>query len=91
MGTNGLIKVEKVLNTKIKSFGGKVTTDFCDNKGKEKTPKINSHYFLLPEIVLDSVYMMKNDDNGDKYFYLEKCKYEERKTKKRRPGASKKK
>ena len=58
---------------------------------KKKKKKICSHYFCLPEIILDSVFKMKNDDNDDddddddddkddKYYphiYLEQCRYEE--------------
>ena len=64
-----------------KEFGGKITIDFYDNKGKKKL-----RYLPLPKIVFDSVYKMTNDDDGDddRYYpsiYLEQCSYEEMKNK----------
>ena len=74
----------KFINTMIKCFQCKMITDFYDNKKKRKKEeacKIGSCCFCLPELVLDSVYRMENDDDDIyKYFpqiYLEKCKYEE--------------
>ena len=68
---------KKILNTKIKSFNDKITTDFYDNKGKQKIPKIGSSDFCVSEIVLVSVYRMKNNDDDDKYYpqiHLEQCR-----------------
>ena len=59
---NDLIKIlliKIVLNIKIKSFGGKITTEFYGIKEKEKLYKIDSHCFCLPEIIIDLVYTMR--------------------------------
>ena len=57
------INGNKFLNTKMKFFSRKITTDFHVNKEKEKTPKIGSYCFYLQEIAPDSMYRMKTDDD----------------------------
>lgn len=83
----------KFLNTKIKSFGGKITSDFPDNKEKEKTLKIGSHYLCLHNIVLNSVFSMKNDDDykWQSQISSEQRKCEEMKNKEKKTKRIKKK
>ena len=84
----------KFINTRIKCFNGKVITDFHDNKQKEKAPKMGSCRLCMPQIVLDSVLSMKNNDATYKYFqqiYLEQSKFEEMETRGRETKSSKKK
>ena len=79
-----LVDKEKIINTRLRCFNGKVITDFHDNKKKEKTPNWDSFSLCFPEIVLDSVFRMKNNGANYKYFrqiYFEQCKSEEMKTK----------
>ena len=54
----------KFINTRIKCFNGKVIKDF---KQREKAPKMGSFRICLPEIVLDCVLRMKNNDAHYKY------------------------
>ena len=67
--------VDKFINTKIKTYGDRVNTNF---QGK-KVPKENASYKCLSLIILDSVI------RANKKFYpqilLEKCKYVIRKKK----------
>ena len=81
----------KFINTRIKCFNGKVIKDF---KQREKAPKMGSFRICLPEIVLDCVFRMKNNDANYKYFqqiYMEQCKFEEMETREREIKSSKKK
>ena len=66
---------DKYIKTKIKSYGGKVNTNFQS----KKIPKENASYKCLSLIMLDSVIRVSK-----KYYpqtLLEECKYEIKKTK----------
>ena len=60
---------EKYPKAKIKSYNGKINTNFHDNK----IPKEGSQFIFLSEILIDSVFR-----TGKNYYpqvFLEKCKY----------------
>ena len=59
----------KYLKTKIKSYNGKINTNFHNNK----IPKKGSQCNCLSVILIDSVY--KKDKNYYLQVFLEKCKY----------------
>ena len=89
-----LVDKGKFINTRIKCFNGKVIKDFLDNKQRKKAPKMGSCRICLPEIVLECVLRMKNNDANYKYFqqiYMEQCKFEEMETREREIKSSKKK
>ena len=60
---------EKYIKTKIKSYNGKINTNFHNNK----LPKEHSQCVCLSVILIDSVYR-KDKDYYTKVF-LEECKY----------------
>ena len=60
---------EKYLKAKIKSYNGKINTDFHNNK----IPKESSQFICLPEILNDSVF--RTDKNYYPQVFLEKCRY----------------
>ena len=49
---------EKYLKSKIKSYKGKISTNFCD----DRIPKQDSHCICLSVILLDSVFKMGKSD-----------------------------
>ena len=60
---------EKYLKAKIKSYNGKINTNFQNNK----MPKEDSKYICLSVILIDSVFR-----TGKNYYpqvFLEECKY----------------
>ena len=60
---------EKYLRARIKSYKGKINTNFHNNK----IPKEGSQYICLPEILIDSVY--RKDKNHYPQVFIEECKY----------------
>ena len=60
---------EKYLETKIKSYQGKMNSNFHDNK----TPKEGSQCICLSAILINSVFRI--DKNHYPQVYLEECKY----------------
>ena len=60
---------EKYIKTKIKSYNGKINTNFHNNK----IPKEGSQCICLPVTLTDSVY--KKDKNYYPQVFLEECKY----------------
>ena len=59
---------EKYIKTKIKSYNGKINTNFHNNK----TPKEGSQYICLSVILIDSVY--KKDKSYYPQLFLEELK-----------------
>ena len=59
---------EKCIKTKIKSYNGKINTNFHNNK----IPKEGSQCICLSVILIDSVY--KKDKNYYPQAFLEECK-----------------
>ena len=60
---------EKYLKTKIKSYNGKINTDFYNNKIPKECPQ----FICLSVILIDSVFR-----TGKNYYpqvFLEECKY----------------
>ena len=89
-----LVDKGKFINTRIKCFKGKVIKEFLDKKQRQKAPKMGSCRICLPEMVLECVLRMKNNDANYKYFqqiYMEQCKFEEMETREREIKSSKKK
>ena len=66
---------DKYIKTKIKSYGGKVNTNFQS----KKIPKENASYKCLSLIMLDSVIGVSKKSYPQ--ILLEECKYEIKKTK----------
>ena len=60
---------EKYIKTKIKSYNGKINTNFHNNK----IPKEGSQCICLSVTLTDSVY--KKDKNYYPQVFLEECKY----------------
>ena len=63
------VYTEKYLKAKIKSFNGKINTNFHSNK----IPREGSQFICLSVILIDSVFRA-----GKKYYpqvFLEECKY----------------
>ena len=67
---------EKYIKTKIKSYNGKINTNFHNNK----IPKEGSEYICLSVIILDSLY--KKDKRYHPQVFLEECNYVIKETKK---------
>ena len=66
---SNLVYIKKYLRTKIKSYKGKINTNFYNNK----IPKEGSQYICLSVVLLDSIF--KTDKNVILKFFLEECKY----------------
>ena len=75
---NNLVYNEKYIKTKIKSYNGKISTNFHNNK----IPKEGSQCVCLSVILIDSVY--KTDKNYYPRVFLEECKYVVKENKKSR-------
>ena len=68
------------MNTKSKSYNGKIKTDFLIKKSQKK----DSDRIWLAAIVLNFVWKIKNKDDKDyPQISLEECEYEEKKAKKK--------
>ena len=59
----------KSMKTKVKSYNGKINTNFYNNK----IPKEGSQCICLSVVLTDSVY--KEDKNYYPQVFLEECKY----------------
>ena len=68
------------MNTKSKSYNGKIKTDFLGKKSQKK----DSDRIWLAAIVLNFVWKIKNKDDKDyPQIPMEECEYEEKKAKKK--------
>lgn len=79
---------KKFLITKIKYFGGKIIIFFYSNNEKNLF-QTDSHCFGSAEMLLDSVYRIKNDDNCCAQIFLEKRRCVEMKMKEKKTGCMK--
>ena len=59
----------KYLKAKIKSYNGKINTNFHNNK----IPKVGSNFICLSVILIDSVF--RTGKNFHSHVFLEECKY----------------
>ena len=70
---------EKYLKAKIKSYNGKINTNFHNNQvfqnevSQNKIPKESSQFICLSLILIDSVF--KTGKNYYPEVFLEECKY----------------
>ena len=69
------VYIKKYLRTKIKSYKGKINTNFHNNK----IPKEGSQYICLSVILLDSI--LKTDKKQYPQVFLKECKYVIKETK----------